>query len=67
MSIGKKVPCQQFCTILLGPQLQALCHSHSGAMDMYYLDRKMREVTEMLSNPGTDAANIVYDDILCGN
>ena len=24
-STGKEVPCQQFCTILLGPQLQALC------------------------------------------
>jgi len=36
-------------------------------MDMHYLDRKMREVTEMLSNLGTDAVNIVYDNILCGN
>jgi hypothetical protein len=65
--MGKKVPHQQFCTILLGPQLQALCRSHSGATDMCYLDQKMKEVTEMLNNLGTDATNIVYDDILCGS
>ena len=66
-SSRKKVPRQQFCTILLGPQLQALHRSHSGAIDMRYLDRKMKEVTKMLSNIETDASNIVYDDILCGS
>jgi hypothetical protein len=44
-----------------------MCRSHEGAMDMHYLDRKMNEVTEMLSNPGTDAANVIYNDILCGS
>jgi hypothetical protein len=34
---------------------------------MRYLDQKMKEVTKMLSDLGTDAANIVYDDILCGS
>lgn len=66
-STGKKLPRQQFCTILLGPQLQAMRRSHEGAMNMRYLDRKMNEVTEMLGNPGTDAANVIYDDILCGS
>ncbi|KIK52261.1 hypothetical protein GYMLUDRAFT_180324, partial [Collybiopsis luxurians FD-317 M1] len=28
---GEKVPCQQFNTILLGPQLAAICHSSEGA------------------------------------
>ena len=32
---------------------------------MLYLDRKMKEVSEMLSNSETDASNIIYDDILC--
>jgi hypothetical protein len=67
MSSKRKVPRQQFCTIPLGPQLQALRRSHSGAIDMRYLDRKMKEIAEMLSKPGTDAASIVYDDILCGS
>jgi len=66
-STGKKVPRQQFCTILLGPQLQALRRSHSGATNMRYLDRKLRDVAEMLDNLQTDnGADIVYDDILCG-
>src|SRR6266850_406546 len=34
-STDKKVPCQQFCTILLGPQLQALHRSHTGATNMH--------------------------------
>lgn len=65
-STGKKVPQQQFCTIILGPQLQALRCSHSGAMDMRYLDRKIKEVDEMLSDLGLDASNIIYNDVLCG-
>lgn len=48
-STRKKVPRQRFCTILLGPQLQALRRSHAGALDMCYLDQKMKEVAEMLS------------------
>ena len=66
-STGKKVPHQQFCTILLSPQLQALRCSHSGAKDMCYLNRKLNKVTEMLSNLETDTANIIYDDILYGS
>src|SRR6266852_7606503 len=67
ISEGKKVPCQQFCIILLGLQLQALRCSHSESTDMCYLDQKMKEVAEMLSNLETDAVNIVYNDILCGS
>jgi hypothetical protein len=67
MSSKRKVPRQQFCTILLGPQLQALRHSHSGATDMQYLDRKMKDIAETFRKPGTNATNIVYDDILCGS
>jgi hypothetical protein len=32
---------------------------------MRYLDQKLKEVTKMLNNPGTDTASIVYNDILC--
>jgi hypothetical protein len=64
----KKIPRLQFCTILLGPQLQALRRSHSGAMSMRYLDSKMRDVMTMLDNLQTeDGADIIYDDILSGS
>jgi hypothetical protein len=67
-SAGRKVSCQQFGTILLGPQLQALRRSHLGALKMSYLGQKMREVDNMLDNLQTeDGADIVYDDILCGS
>ena len=66
-STGKAVPRQQFCTILLGPQLQALRRSHSGSANMRYLDQKMKEITEMFNDLRTDATNVVYDDILCGS
>jgi hypothetical protein len=63
---GKKVPCQQFCTILLGPQLQALRRSRMGATGMCYLDQKMKEVQEMLDGLQNNT-DIVYDDILSGS
>ena len=67
-SKGRNIPRLQFCTILLGPQLQALRRSHSGATSMRYLDKKTREITEMLDNLQTDnGADIVYDDVLSGN
>ena len=65
---GKDVPRQQFCTILLGPQLQALRRSHSGATDMRYLDQKLTQVTEMLDNLQADGgADMVYNDIFSGS
>lgn len=63
---GKDVPRQQFSTVLLGPQLQALRRSHSGAMDMRYLDQKMKQVAEMFDNLG-DTGDIIYDDIFSGS
>jgi hypothetical protein len=67
-STGKKVARQQFCTILLGPQLQVLRRSHSGATNMRYLDQKLKKFADMLDNLQTeDGADIVYDDILCGS
>ncbi|KAF8264461.1 hypothetical protein EI94DRAFT_1515925, partial [Lactarius quietus] len=57
-----------FGTILLGPQLQALCWSYLGAIKMCYLDQKMMEVEEMLDNLQTeDSTDIVYDDVLCSS
>jgi hypothetical protein len=65
---GKNIARQQFCTILLGPQLQALRRSHSGAMDMRYLDQKMKEVAEMVDNlQAEDGRDIIYDDIFSGS
>ena len=65
-STKKKVPRQHFCTILLGPQLQALRRSHAGALDMCYLNQKMKEMAEMLSGLQSDS-DIVYDDIHSGS
>jgi hypothetical protein len=65
---GKDVPRQQFCTILLGPQLQALRRSYSGATDMRYLDQKLTQVAEMLDNlQAEDGADMVYNDIFSGS
>jgi len=65
---GKNVACQQFCTILLGPQLQALRRSQLGARDMHYLDQKMKQVAEMLDNlQAEDVGDIIYDDIFSGS
>ena len=65
---GKDIARQQFCTILLGPQLQALRQSRSGAMAMRYLDQKMKQVAEMLNNiQAEDSGDIVYDDIFSGS
>ena len=46
----RKVPCQQFCTILLGPQLQTLRWSRMGATGMCYFNQKMQEVAEILDS-----------------
>jgi len=65
---GKDIACQQFCTILLGLQLQALRQSCSGAMAMRYLDQKMKQVAEMLNNiQAGDSGDIIYDDIFSGS
>ena len=67
-STDKKVPCQQFCMILLSPQLQALCQSHTGATNMWYLDQKLKDVMKMLENLQMDnGSNIIYNNILCGS
>jgi hypothetical protein len=65
---GKNIACQQFCMIPLGLQLQALCHSHIGAIDICYLDQKMKQVAEMLDNlQAGDIGDIIYDDIFSGS
>jgi len=67
-STDKKVPRQQFCTILLSPQLQALRRSYTGATNMQYLDQKLKDVAEMLENLQMDnGSDIIYNDILCGS
>ena len=67
-STGRKIPRQQCATILLGPQLQTLRRSQSGATNMRYLDQKIKEVAEMLDNLQTvNGTDMVYDDILSGS
>lgn len=61
----KKVPCQTFHTIPLGPQLQALYRSQETAAAMCYRRTRTREVVEELQakNGVLDA----YDDFVTGS
>jgi len=63
--LGKNVPCQKQCTILLGPQLQAHCRSEQGSSDMSYLGQKMTKLLQMLDSL-PDGMDFKYDDTLCG-
>jgi hypothetical protein len=56
-------PRQQVCTIPLGPQIQALRRSKTGALSMLFRDRKIREIMERL-NASEDP---LYDDIFSGS
>ena len=62
---SKKVPRQQACTILVGPQLQALWRSPQGAAELMYRDRKTREILGAFHS--TPLADRVYDDIFSGS
>ena len=57
---GKNIPRQQACTILLGPQIQALRRSPKSAQAMRYRDRKIQEILESIGDP-------VYDDLFSGS
>lgn len=62
---GKKVPRQHACTILLGPQLQALRRSPESAAALTYRDRKTKEILDAFrTTPLTDC---VYEDIFSGS
>jgi hypothetical protein len=63
--LGKNVPRQKQCTILLGPQLQARRRSEQGSSDMLYLGQKMTKVLQMLDSL-PDHMDFEYDDSLCG-
>jgi hypothetical protein len=59
-TLVKKVPRQQFHTIPIGPQLQALWRSPEGSHNMQYLDRRTKELLdELRANNGKLKA---YDD-----
>lgn len=65
---GKKVPRQQACTILLGPQVQALRRSAEGSEAMRYRDKKIQEILEILDPAkNLDLDSFVYDDLFCGS
>jgi len=57
---GKRVPRQQACTILLGPQIQALRRSTQSAQAMRYRDQKIQEIIDSIGDP-------VYDDLFSGS
>jgi hypothetical protein len=63
--LGKNVPRQKQCTILLGPQLQARRRSEQGSSDMSYLGQKMASILQMLDSL-PDGMDFEYDDSLCG-
>jgi len=61
----KKVPCQQFHTIPIGPQLQALWRSPEGSQNMRYLDQRTEELLAELEDSNGHVKT--YDDICCGS
>lgn len=65
---GKKVARQRACTILLGPQLQALRRSPESAQAMQYIQGKTQEVLEHIHSldPTRNGDDMVYDDIMSG-
>ncbi|KII89767.1 hypothetical protein PLICRDRAFT_564772 [Plicaturopsis crispa FD-325 SS-3] len=61
----KKIPRQQFYTLPLGPQLQALWRSPESARNIKYLDHRVKElVQELLHNDGQLET---YDDFCTGS
>lgn len=63
---NKKIPRQQFHTIPLGPQLQALRRSSNSSQEMNYRAEKTLDV--LAAYAGTeDPLDFVYDDIFCGS
>lgn len=57
---------QEFYTIPLGPQLQALFRSEESAKDMHYRREKTQEILDMVDDDGN--LNIpVYEDLLHGS
>ena len=60
-----KVPRQQFSTLPIGPQLQALWSQEQGAKDMWYRENHTESIWEQLhqNNGQLD----LYDDFCCGS
>lgn len=59
------VPRQRACTIPLGPQLQALRRSTTGAEELRYRDRKTASYLKAYDE-AVSAGDLVYDDIFTG-
>ncbi|KAF9018702.1 hypothetical protein BDZ89DRAFT_1139827 [Hymenopellis radicata] len=66
---GKKVAREKHSTILLGPILQAIRRSNTGADALRYLERKMKSVSDLMASlaPELNGADMVYDDVLAGS
>jgi hypothetical protein len=62
----KNIPRKEQCTILLGPQIQALRRSETSAREAKYRDEKTQEILKVLEELTNDD-DFVYDDILCGS
>ncbi len=62
---NKNVPRQRACTIPLGPQLQALRRSASGAEQLRYRDCKTASYLKSYDE-AISAGELVYDDIFTG-
>jgi hypothetical protein len=56
------------CTILLGPQIQALQRSSQGSEVMCYQDKKIQEILKNLDpTKKLDPDDFVYDDLFSGS
>ena len=56
---------QQFYTLPIGPQLQALWRSPESARNIRYRERRTKDLLDELNNNGGNLST--YDDILCGS
>lgn len=63
---NKYVPRKRACTIPLGPQIQALRRSSTGAEALRYRSKKTAQCLEALNNPDIAHGDLIYDDIFSG-
>ncbi|GBE89900.1 hypothetical protein SCP_1702260 [Sparassis crispa] len=62
---AKKIAHQEFHTIPVGPQLQALCRNPSSATDLNYHEKRTQEILETLAQ--SDGTLPSYEDLLDGS
>ena len=63
----QKIPCQTFCTFLIGPQLQTLWRNPETAEALHYRVRRTEEISAASQREDGSIDIQVYEDIPCGS